>query len=107
MTKSQRSTRYTNRSRQIFAVNLKGAFIISQEFGKQLLKLGRPGKIIHICSMAAYIAQTNVSIYSTSKAGLLQMTKALSNEWAPNGIQCNCISPGFVVFASLIFLMLI
>jgi len=100
MTKSQRSTRYTNRSRQIFAVNLKGAFIISQEFGKQLLKLGRPGKIIHICSMAAYIAQTNVSIYSTSKAGLLQMTKA-------NGIQCNCISPGFVVFASLIFLMLI
>ncbi|KAF9893009.1 hypothetical protein FE257_012420 [Aspergillus nanangensis] len=78
----------------VLDVNLKAAYIMSQEFGKQLLTLSRPGKIIHVSSMASYIAQTNVSIYAISKAGVRHMTKALSNEWAGKGIQCNCICPG-------------
>ena len=75
-------------------LNVKAAYIVSQEFGRQLLKENRPGKIIHIASMAATLVQTNISLYAPSKAAVRALTKALSNEWAEKGIQVNCISPG-------------
>lgn len=59
----------------------------AQEFGMQLIKLGRPGKIINIGSFTSFVAMTNVSAYSATKGGVLQMTKAFSNEWAKHGIQ--------------------
>jgi NAD(P)-dependent dehydrogenase (short-subunit alcohol dehydrogenase family) len=61
-----------------------------------MLKLGRRGKIINIASMAAELVQTNVAVYSCSKAFVKAMTRALSNEWASQGIQCNSISPGWI-----------
>lgn len=68
--------------------------MVSQEFGKRLLNTGRPGKIIHIASMAAELAQTEISVYCSSKAAIRTLTRAQSNEWAQNGIQVNSISPG-------------
>jgi 2-deoxy-D-gluconate 3-dehydrogenase len=79
---------------QVFNVNLKGSFIAAQEFGKELLRLGRPGKIINIASITGFVATVNCSAYATTKAGVVQMTKAFSNEWASRGIQVNCIAPG-------------
>lgn len=79
---------------QLFNINLKGSFIASQEFGKELLRLNRPGKIINIASITGFIATVNCSAYATTKAGVVQMTKAFSNEWASRGIQVNCIAPG-------------
>ncbi|KAL2834397.1 hypothetical protein BDW59DRAFT_168669 [Aspergillus cavernicola] len=79
----------------IFAVNLKGAYIAAQEFGLRLIALNRPGKIINFASMTAHLPMTNVSAYAAAKAGVVQMTRALSNEWAPRDIQVNCISPGY------------
>jgi NAD(P)-dependent dehydrogenase (short-subunit alcohol dehydrogenase family) len=61
-----------------------------------MFKLHRPGKIINIASMAAELVQTNISVYSSSKAFVKQMTRAMSNEWAGQGLQVNSISPGFV-----------
>ncbi len=52
-----------------------------------LIKLGRPGKIINIASFTSFVAMTNVSAYAATKGGVLQMTKAFSNEWAVHGIQ--------------------
>lgn len=60
------------------------------------MQLGRPGKIIHIASMAADVIQTNISVYTSSKSAVRTLTRALSNEWAGKGIQVNCISPGYV-----------
>lgn len=75
-------------------LNFKAAYVVSQEFGRQLLKLGRPGKIIHTASMAAEVIQTQISVYASSKGAVRTLTRALSNEWASKGIQVNCISPG-------------
>lgn len=72
---------------QIISVNLKGSYVAAQEFGMQLIKLGRPGKIINIGSFTSFVAMTNVSVYSATKGGVVQMTKAFSNEWAQHGIQ--------------------
>ncbi|KIX08754.1 uncharacterized protein Z518_03411 [Rhinocladiella mackenziei CBS 650.93] len=80
----------------ILDINIKAAYTLLQEFGKKLLELQRPGKIIHIASMASYIAQEDISVYASSKSFVRNMTRALSNEWASRGIQCNCISPGFI-----------
>lgn len=68
-----------------------------QEFAKKLFELGRPGKIVNIGSMTSFIGMFNVSAYASSKGGVLQMTKAFSNELAPRGIQVNCICPGYVI----------
>lgn len=38
----------------------------------------------------------NIAPYAASKGGVLQLTKALSNEWARHNIQVNCICPGYV-----------
>ncbi|KIY02688.1 uncharacterized protein Z520_01153 [Fonsecaea multimorphosa CBS 102226] len=77
-------------------VNMKAVYISMQEFGRKLLALGRPGKIINIASVTSYQAGFNTSVYSSTKGAVLQMTKAFSNEWASKGIQVNCIAPGFM-----------
>lgn len=71
-------------------------YISTQEFGRQLISLGRPGKVINIASVTSHQAGFNTSIYSSSKGAVLQMTKAFSNEWASKGIQVNAIAPGFM-----------
>ena len=80
----------------VFAVNLKGSYVAAQAFGQQLINLNRPGKIINIASFTSFVAMTNVSAYAATKGGVLQMTKAFSNEWARHGIQVNCIAPGYI-----------
>lgn len=61
-----------------------------------MIKLGRKGKVINIASMAADLVQENISVYSSSKAFVRSMTRAMSNEWARKGIQVNSISPGWI-----------
>ncbi|KAJ9626950.1 hypothetical protein H2203_003407 [Taxawa tesnikishii (nom. ined.)] len=79
----------------VFAVNLKATYVAAQEFGKRLLEKGRPGKIINIGSITCFVGGTNISPYAAAKGGVLQMTKAFSNEWASKGIQVNAICPGY------------
>lgn len=67
-----------------------------QCFGRRLLSLKRPGKIINIASVTSFQAGFNCSAYAASKGAVLQMTKAFSNEWSPKGIQVNCIHPGYM-----------
>jgi 2-deoxy-D-gluconate 3-dehydrogenase len=70
--------------------------VAAQEMAKQLLRHQRPGKIINIGSMTAYQAVWNTSTYAATKAGVVQFTKAFSNELAGRNIQVNCICPGLV-----------
>jgi len=80
----------------VININLKATYIAGQEFGKRLLSLNRPGKIINIASIISYIANYNISPYAASKGAVLLTTKAFSNEWASKGIQVNCICPGYM-----------
>ncbi|KAJ3545815.1 hypothetical protein NM208_g2309 [Fusarium decemcellulare] len=80
----------------VMSINFRGTYLATQEFGRELLRLKRPGKIINFGSMAAHLAQTNISVYCSSKAAVQTLTRAVSNEWAGKGITCNAICPGFI-----------
>lgn len=68
----------------------------AQEFAKQLFRLKRPGKIINIGSMTAYPAVWNTSTYAAAKAGVVQFTKAFSNELAGRNIRVNYNCPEYI-----------
>jgi NAD(P)-dependent dehydrogenase (short-subunit alcohol dehydrogenase family) len=55
------------------------------------------GKIINTASMSGHISNTpqNQSVYNTSKAGVLHLTRSLATEWAKRGVRVNSISPGY------------
>jgi 2-deoxy-D-gluconate 3-dehydrogenase len=79
---------------QVLDINFRGTYLAIQEFGRELLRLQRPGKIINYASFAAILAQTNISLYASSKGAVRTLTTAVSNEWAGRGITCNAICPG-------------
>jgi 2-deoxy-D-gluconate 3-dehydrogenase len=54
------------------------------------------GKIITIASMLSFQGGFNASAYAASKGGVGQLTKALSNEWAPYGVNVNALAPGYI-----------
>jgi len=82
-----------------FAVNLRGAFLMSQAVGTHMLRAGS-GKIINIASQAATVALMGHAAYCASKAGLLGLTRVLAYEWAGRGVTVNAISPTVVMTTS-------
>ena len=80
---------------KILDTNLKGAFFISQCFAKQLKDKRKHGSIINLGSLSSSIGIPTAVAYTSSKAGILGMTKALSAEWASLNIRVNAIAPGY------------
>ena len=54
------------------------------------------GKIIFFASLLSFQSGIKVQGYAASKGGIAQLTKALANEWAANGVQVNAIAPGYI-----------
>ncbi len=79
----------------IMDVNLKGVFLACQVVGQYLIEQGEGGSIINISSMAGMTPLSRVFTYSVSKAGVINLTKNLAREWAPDDIRVNSIAPGF------------
>lgn len=63
----------------VLDVDLKATFVACQEVGKRLLGLGRKGKVINM-GIISFIVNTDIAPYAASKGGVLQATKASSNE---------------------------
>lgn len=80
---------------QILDINLSAVFYMSQLAGRTMLKQNY-GRIINVASMTVYFASVLIPAYSASKAGVAQVTKALSNEWASSGVTVNAIAPGYM-----------
>lgn len=76
-------------------INLKGVFNCTQSVLKYML-MQKKGKIINISSIWGMVGASCEVHYSTAKAGVIGMTKALAKELAPSNIQVNCIAPGIV-----------
>jgi len=80
---------------RVIAVNMTAVFFLCQAVGKHMLER-HSGKIINIASMLSFQGGIAVPAYAASKGAVLQFTKTLSNEWAKEGINVNCIAPGYM-----------
>jgi NAD(P)-dependent dehydrogenase (short-subunit alcohol dehydrogenase family) len=74
---------------------LTAPFDLSQQAARYMLRHSG-GRIVNIASVAGITGTRGVVAYSVAKAGLIEMTKCLSNEWLPQGITVNAIAPGFI-----------
>ena len=79
----------------VISVNLKSAFLMSQKVYPLMKKLNG-GKIINIGSMYSVFGSDWSAAYSSSKAGLVQLSKSLAMSWAKDNIQVNTILPGWI-----------
>jgi NAD(P)-dependent dehydrogenase (short-subunit alcohol dehydrogenase family) len=79
---------------KIFAVNLKGMFEACQVFIKHMLEAGG-GAILNIGSVTSHMPLSRVFAYGASKAGVVNLTKNIADEFGDKGIRCNAICPGF------------
>lgn len=79
----------------ILDINLSAVFVLAQLAGRTMLKQGN-GRIINIASMTSFFGSEMVPAYTASKGGVMQITKALSNEWAGRGVNVNAIAPGYM-----------
>jgi NAD(P)-dependent dehydrogenase (short-subunit alcohol dehydrogenase family) len=77
------------------AVNLTAPFLLGQRFGPVMAAAGF-GRIINVTSQQASRAFGNSGGYGASKAGLAALTRSQSEAWAPSGVCCNALAPGFV-----------
>ncbi|WP_158941459.1 glucose 1-dehydrogenase [Granulicella sp. S190] len=78
----------------VLQVNLTSVFQLSQLAARDMIPRSS-GKIVNIASLLSFQGGIRVPAYAASKGGVAQLTKALANEWAPNGIQVNAIAPGY------------
>ena len=80
----------------VINLNLKNVFFLSQAVARQFIAQGSGGKIINIASMLSFQGGVRVPSYTASKSGVIGITRALANEWAPRGINVNAIAPGYM-----------
>jgi 2-deoxy-D-gluconate 3-dehydrogenase len=79
----------------VLAVNLDAVWILAQQAGQVMLSSGG-GKIINVASAQSFLGGVTIPAYAASKGGVAQLTKALSNDWASQGINVNAIAPGYM-----------
>lgn len=81
---------------RVAAINLRGAYFCAQAAGKVMIQQ-RQGKIINIASAAGLLVRRGIpnSVYATTKAGIIMLTKALAAEWSPYNINVNALAPGY------------
>jgi 2-dehydro-3-deoxy-D-gluconate 5-dehydrogenase len=80
----------------VIAVNLSSAFRLCRAAGRHMIERRSGGKIVNVASMLSFQGGVTVPGYAASKGGLVQLTKALANEWAAHGINVNAIAPGYM-----------
>lgn len=80
--------------RELLEVHLLAAFDLSQQAAPHMLKRGR-GKIINVGSVMSFEGGWNISAYAAAKHGIAGLTKSLATAWSSQGINVNCIAPGY------------
>jgi gluconate 5-dehydrogenase len=74
-------------------VHLGAPFFLTQALAPQM-KVRNWGRVINIASVQSYRALSNIAPYGSAKGGIVQLTRAIAQEWSRFGINCNAIGPG-------------
>lgn len=82
--------------RELLDLNLTSVFLCTKLLGGAMIKRGQGGRIINIASINALVAGRRIAgrHYETSKAAVVQFTRAVAADWAPHRITVNAILPG-------------
>jgi 2-deoxy-D-gluconate 3-dehydrogenase len=80
----------------VIEVNLSNVFRLCRAAGAHMLARQQGGKIINVASLLSFQGGITVPGYAAAKGGVMQLTKALANEWARHGINVNAIAPGYM-----------
>ncbi len=81
---------------QILNLNLTSTFLCMKVFGGAMVARGKGGRIINVASISGMIANRGIGgrSYETSKAAVIQLTRAAAADWAPHQVTVNAICPG-------------
>ncbi|NNL74602.1 MAG: SDR family oxidoreductase [Silicimonas sp.] len=79
---------------RVLATNLTGVFTVAQAAARTMQDRG--GSIVNIASILGLRVSGHVAAYAASKAGVVQLTKALALEWARHDIRVNALCPGYI-----------
>jgi len=80
---------------RVVGLNLKGSFLVMRAAGRRMAEQGR-GSIILFSSIRALTVEPGQGVYAATKAGTLQLVRALAAELGPRGVRANAIAPGVV-----------
>ena len=80
---------------KVIDTNLKGVWLVAQAVGRRMVAHEVKGSIVNVASILGLRVASSVAPYAVSKAGVVQMTKALALEWARYGIRVNALAPGY------------
>lgn len=84
---------------KVVDLNLTAAFLLTQAVGRRWMVPARRGRVINIASIAGMRGQHHTLpatiAYSSTKGGLIALTRALAGEWGPHNVTVNAISPGY------------
>jgi Tropinone reductase 1 len=81
--------------RHVMETNLESTFGMCQA-AYPLLQLEGGGCIVNISSVAGLVHLRTGSVYGMTKAAIIQLTRNLAVEWAPDNIRVNCIAPWYI-----------
>ena len=86
----------TERWRQVMAVNLDGSFFCARAAGRHMLAAGQ-GAVVNLASIMGLVGGAHYPnlAYHTAKGAIVNFTRALACEWAPQGVRVNAVAPTF------------
>jgi len=85
----------TEEFQRVIDVNLKGNFLVMRAAGKRLADQGK-GSLVFFSSIRSQVVEPGQGVYAATKAGTLQMIRALAAELGPKGVRANAVAPGVV-----------
>ena len=80
---------------RVVRVNLRGNFNVLQAAGR-IMTAQKSGSIVLFSSIRSLVTEPGQSVYSMTKAGLVQLAKTAATEWALDGVRVNAVGPGVV-----------
>lgn len=85
----------TEEFRRVVTINLEGTFNVVTRAGRRMADQGG-GSIVVVSSIRSQVVEPGQGVYAATKAGVLQMIRALAAELGPQGVRANALAPGVV-----------